>query len=168
MSSEFVRGLEGVVAAETVLGWIDPAVPMIWVRGVPLPTVVARGFEAAVALLWEGFAGDGLTGPGIAASLGAARAMAFEGMDHLLANAAGQDPSDALRIGLARLDTTANSTHILGTLTVLVPALLRARRGAPPVAPARRCLPPPICCACCTDRRRTWLRPPHSTPISPR
>jgi citrate synthase len=135
MSSEFVRGLEGVVAAETVLGWIDPAVPMIWVSGVRLPTVVARGFEAAVALLWEGFAGDGLTGPGIAASLGAARVMAFEGIDHLLANAAGQDPSDALRIGLARLDTTADPTHILGTLTVLVPALLRARRGAPRVAP---------------------------------
>jgi len=84
MSSGFVRGLEGVIAAETVLGWTYPAVPMIWVRGVPLPALVARGFEAAVALLWEGFAGDGLTGPGIAASLGAARVMAFEGIDHLL------------------------------------------------------------------------------------
>lgn len=47
----------------------------------------------------------------------------------------GQDPTDALRIGLARLDTTADPTQILGTLTVLVPALLRAMRGAPPVAP---------------------------------
>jgi citrate synthase len=135
MSSGLARGLEGVIAAETVLGWTDPAAPMIWVRGVPLPDLVARGFEAAVALLWDGFAGDGLTGPGIAASLGAARVAAFEGIDHLLANAVGQDPSDALRIGLARLDTTAGPVPIVGTLTVLVPALLRAMRGAPPVSP---------------------------------
>jgi hypothetical protein len=93
---------------------------------------VARGFEAAVALLWEGFAGDGLTGPGIAASLGAARAAAFEGIDHLLANAVGQDPSDALRIGsrAARSDGRpgAHRRHADGAGTRIVAR--NARRAA--------------------------------------
>ena len=79
------RGLDGVVAAETVLCLTDSARGMIWMRGVPLPTLLAEhGFEGTVALLWEGFAGDGLTREGVQAAVGAARVAAFAGMDRWL------------------------------------------------------------------------------------
>ena len=45
-------GLEGVVAAETILSHTDQKNGMVWVRGHDLPTLVARhGFEGTVALL---------------------------------------------------------------------------------------------------------------------
>ena len=55
------NGLEGVVAAETVLSHADGERGIIWVRGQPIPDLVAKGFEATVALMWEGFAGEKLT-----------------------------------------------------------------------------------------------------------
>ena len=54
-------GLAGVVAVETVLSHTDRERGMLWVRGVALPDLVARhGYGGTVALLSEGFAGDGL------------------------------------------------------------------------------------------------------------
>src|SRR5580658_277780 len=54
-------GLEGVVAAETVLSYSNGAEGILWVRGHTLPELVADfGYEGAVALLWDGFAGNGL------------------------------------------------------------------------------------------------------------
>jgi citrate synthase len=55
-------GLEGVIAAETVLSHADGESGMVWVRGHTLIDLVAhRGYEGAVALLWDGFAGERLT-----------------------------------------------------------------------------------------------------------
>jgi len=49
-------GLEGVVAAETVLSTADPKRGMLWLRGVPVPKLVAEyGYEGTIALLWDGF-----------------------------------------------------------------------------------------------------------------
>ena len=45
------NGLEGVVAAETVLSHADGERGIIWVRGHTIPDLVAQGFEAAVALM---------------------------------------------------------------------------------------------------------------------
>ena len=71
-------GLDGVVAAETILCLTESAKGMIWVRGVPLPALLAEhGFEGTVALLWDGFAGSGLTRAGMHEALGAARVAAF-------------------------------------------------------------------------------------------
>ena len=54
-------GLAGFVAAETVLSHSDGARGILWVRGYTLPDLVARfGYDGAVGLLWEGFAGDGI------------------------------------------------------------------------------------------------------------
>ena len=67
-------GLEGVVAAETVLSHSDSVRGMIWMRGHDLPDLVANhGFEGTAALLWEGFAGDGLTRAGLTEAFGAGR-----------------------------------------------------------------------------------------------
>jgi citrate synthase len=75
-------GLDGVVAAETGLSHTDRERGMIWVGGVALPDLVARhGYEGTIALLWEGFAGDGLTRTSVRTELGTARVAAFAGLD---------------------------------------------------------------------------------------
>src|SRR5215467_9659093 len=71
-------GLEGVVAAETVLTNIDGATGTWLLRGHPLGEVIAaHGYEGATALLWEGFARTGLTRAAIAEAFAAGRATAF-------------------------------------------------------------------------------------------
>jgi citrate synthase len=129
-------GLEGVVAAETVLSQNDPQRGMLFVRGIALPELVARhGYEGTVALLWDGFAGDGLTRAGVHAALAESRQAAFAQLDQWLVPAASRPLDEAIRICLARLPDASTPTAITATLTVAVPALLRAARGAPPVPP---------------------------------
>jgi citrate synthase len=129
-------GLEGVVAADTVLSHTDRERGMIWVRGVALPQLVAlHGYEGTVALLWEGFAGDGLTRAGIAAELGAARLAAFDGLHAWLTDAAARPLTEGIRLGLARLPDATAPAAIVGALSVAVPALLRASRGEALVRP---------------------------------
>jgi citrate synthase len=68
-------GLAGVVVAETVLSHSDGARGIMWVRGHTLPELAANfGYDGAVGLLWEGFAGDRLTRERMRSSLGRARA----------------------------------------------------------------------------------------------
>jgi citrate synthase len=112
-------GLEGVIAAETVLSHTDVTRGMVWVRGHDLPDLVANhGFEGTIALLWDGFAGDGLSRSGLSQAFGAARATAFSGLDGWL------DRAD-----------TAAPAELVGAITVIVPALLRSRKGLPLIAP---------------------------------
>ena len=67
-------GLEGVVAAETVLSHTDGERGMVLVRGHTVQELIARhGYEGSVAILWEGFAGEGLTRASIQTALGAGR-----------------------------------------------------------------------------------------------
>jgi citrate synthase len=55
-------GLDGVIAANTVLSHVDGREGAIWVRGHTIGDLVKNhGFEGTVAILWEGFAGEGLT-----------------------------------------------------------------------------------------------------------
>ena len=44
-------GLEGVVAAETVLSHADGETGAVWVRGHTIETLAALGYEAAVAVM---------------------------------------------------------------------------------------------------------------------
>src|ERR1700722_11530311 len=100
-------GLEGVIAAETVLSHTDPARGMVWVRGHDLPDLVARhGFEGTVALLWEGFAGEGLSRAGLTEAFGIARVAAFAGLDEWLPRARGRPLFEGMRLGLASLSDT--------------------------------------------------------------
>src|SRR5207302_6924755 len=78
-------GLAGLIAAETVLSHSDGAHGILWVRGHTLPELVADfGYDGAVGLLWEGFAGDGLSRDQMRARLGAGRALAFTRLDDWL------------------------------------------------------------------------------------
>jgi len=129
-------GLDGIVAAETILSHTDRANGMVWVRGHDLPTLVARhGFEGTVALLWDGFAGDGLTRAGIADALGQARRAAYEALPAWLPQTAGRPLFEGVRIGLAAQTDGADATALVGALTVAVPALVRQASGLAPVAP---------------------------------
>ena len=129
-------GLDGVVAAETVLSHTDREAGMIWVRGVALPQLVAlHGYEGAVALLWEGFAGQGLTRAGIAAELAAARVAAFDRLGGWLLGAARRSLDEGVRLCIATLPDDTPPVAILATLSVGVPALLRAARGELPLPP---------------------------------
>jgi len=115
-------GLAGVVVAETVLSRGDGEQGILWVRGHTLPQLVADfGYEGTVALLWEGFAGGGLTRAGLQAELGAAREVAFARRGEWLEPAAHRPLAEGLRIALA-------------VLPVAVAALLRRQRGEAPIS----------------------------------
>jgi len=129
-------GLEGVIAAETVLSHSDSARGMVWVRGHDLPDLVANhGFEGTVALLWDGFAGDNPTRAGLTEEFGTARVAAFGGVDEWLGLARGRSLFEGVRLGLACQPDRATPASLVGAITVIVPALLRTDRGLPPVAP---------------------------------
>jgi citrate synthase len=129
-------GLEGVVAAETVLSIADPQRSMLWMRGVPVPELVADyGYEGTIALLWQGFAGDGLTRSGMRAAFGEARLAAFAALPAWLDEAARRPMDQAMRRCLAELADDSTPAAIVAALSVGVPALIRARRGDAPVAP---------------------------------
>ena len=129
-------GLDGVVAAETVLSETDRERGMIWIRGVALPDLVAsHGYEGTVALLWEGFGGEGLTRGGVAAALGAAREAAFDGPGGWIDAAVRRSLFEGVRLCLAGLTDDAPPAAIIAALSVGVPALLRAARGERLVAP---------------------------------
>lgn len=129
-------GLDGITAAETILSKTDQTNGMVWVRGVDLPTLVARhGFEGTTALLWEGFAGDGMTPEGLGAQLGRAREVAFRGVDSWLPHARGRALPEGLRIALASQPDTTAPAELLAALTVAVAVLVRQNAGQLPLAP---------------------------------
>jgi citrate synthase len=129
-------GLEGVVVADTVLSLVDPPNGRLWVRGVALPELVARhGYEGTVALLWEGFAGEGLTRAGMEATLGLARQAAFARLESWLPVAAARPLEAGVRLSLAMLPDDSTAADIAATLAVGVPALLRYAAGQSPLAP---------------------------------
>src|SRR5580765_1269061 len=97
-------GLAGLVAAETVLSHSDGARGILWVRGHTLPELVADfGYDGAVGLLWEGFAGEGLDRAAIEARLGAGRQLAFARRGEWLGQARRRPLVEGVRLALASL-----------------------------------------------------------------
>jgi citrate synthase len=130
------RGLDGVVAAETILSHTDPAKAMVWVRSHDIPSLVARhGFEGTVALLWDGFAGEGLTRDGMTQAFGQGRAAAYASLDCWLPATAGRSLFESMRIALAAQSDAAEPAALVGAMTVAVAALLRQQAGQAPVPP---------------------------------
>ncbi len=75
---------------------------MIWVRGHSIADLVENhGYEGTVAILWGGFAGDGLTRAKMQGELGAARARAFAHMNDWFEAAARRPLLEGVRIALA-------------------------------------------------------------------
>ena len=132
-------GLDGVVAAETILSLVDGANGRLVIRGKELAELVPNyGFEGTAALLWDGFVLEGGDQTAVRAGLGAARAAAFSHVPRLLAAAAALPPVEALRVGLAMLGDAEPLPHhllVTGALPVFLAALLRAAERKAPVAP---------------------------------
>jgi citrate synthase len=132
-------GLEGVIAAETVLTDIDGATGAWLLRGHPLREVVeSYGYEGATALLWEGFAGTSLTGQAIEAALAEARVTAFGRLPAWLPAARARPLAEGVRLLLAALPEASAPADIVGALAVGIAALLRGARGDALVAPDPR------------------------------
>jgi citrate synthase len=129
-------GLAGVVVAETVLSRSDGEHGILWVRGYTLPELVeAFGYEGTVGVLWDGFAGSGLTRAGLLAELGAAREAVFARRADWLEPASRLPLAEALRVVLAALSDDSSAATILAALPVSITALLRRQRGDNPLAP---------------------------------
>jgi|tagenome__1003787_1003787.scaffolds.fasta_scaffold20855482_2 citrate synthase len=129
-------GLAGLIAAETVLSHSDGARGILWVRGHTLPELVADfGYEGAVGLLWEGFAGTGLSREEMRGRLGGGRVAAFARRAEWLSQAQSRPLIEAVRLALATLPETSTPAEILATLPVAIAALLRQRNGEAPLAP---------------------------------
>src|SRR5436853_2018013 len=121
-------GLAGLIAAETVLSHSDGARGILWVRGHTLAELAANfGYDGAVGLLWEGFAGDGLDRDEMRRRLGAGRALAFSRLAEWLPQGGNRRLSEGVRLALAALPEDSAAADILATLPVAVAALLRQR-----------------------------------------
>jgi citrate synthase len=128
------NGLEGIVAAETVLSHADGESGAVWVRGHTIERLAAeQGYEGAVAVMWDGFAGNGLTRDHMGEALGIARVKAFARRDEWLSCAARRPLAEGLRIALAALPDEAEPAEILATLPVAIAVLIRTQAGKPPM-----------------------------------
>ncbi len=129
-------GLEGVVAADTVLSHTDGDTGTIWVRGHTIGDLVKNhGFEGTVAIIWDGFVGTGLTRAGIQRDFGHGRERAFAQINDWLGAASKRPLLEGVRIALAALPETSAPAEIAATLPVAIAALIRTRQGQTPVKP---------------------------------
>jgi citrate synthase len=123
-------GLEGIVAAQTVLSHADGEHGIVWVRGHTIGDLVTHhGYEGTIALLWDGFAGTDLTRAGIAGDLGTGRTLAFSRLDDWLPAASRRPLVEGVRMGLAALPDDSTPATIAAALPVAIAALLRSRGG---------------------------------------
>src|SRR5215472_12253377 len=130
-------GLEGVVAAETVLSDVDGAAGRLIIRGHSLDEIAGRWtLEDAAALLWSGFF-DGVP-TDFRAALGAARAEVADELSGLDEGLVRLPPIEAMRALTARLadgDDLATALRLTAAPAVFTAASLRARAGTAPVQP---------------------------------
>ena len=130
-------GLEGVVAAETVLSDVDGLGGRLTLRGMPLDAVAGRWrYEDILALLWGGFFPD--LPVDLGAAMGGARVAVFAATRELLPALAQRPVFDSMRAGMALLpdeDTLDTALATAAAPAVILPALLRLRAGAAPLRP---------------------------------
>lgn len=131
-------GLEGVVAAETVLSDVDGEAGRLVIRGKSLEALAGWPFEGIVNLMWSGF----FEGRSIdaAAALGEARAEVFEEVASLDARLLRLTPVEAMRALVARLTDGEDldvAFRLVAAPAVFTAAVSRARSGEAPIPPDR-------------------------------
>jgi citrate synthase len=130
-------GLEGVVAAETVLSEVDGEAGRLIIRGRSLDELAGRTrYESLTRLLFEGFFEDLPTD--LANGLGRARAEVFGEVAALDAGLLELSPVEAVRALMARLadgDDLATALRLVAAPAVFTPAVVRGQAGLAPVAP---------------------------------
>jgi citrate synthase len=132
-------GLEGVVAAETVLSDVDGMAGRLVIRGHSLDEIAGRWtFEDVTALLWSGFFDDPPSDMRLA--LGAARAEVAHELAALDAELVQRAPIEAMRALTARLadgDNVATALRLTAAPAVFTAAVVRSQASESPVAPDR-------------------------------
>jgi len=130
-------GLEGVVAAETVLSEVDGAAGRLIIRGHSLDELAGRTrFEDIVGILFDGFYPD--MPRDTPAALGRARAEVFAEVAALDTGLLDRTPIEAMRALTARLgdgDETQIALRLLAAPAVFTAAVVRAQAGEAPVTP---------------------------------
>lgn len=130
-------GLEGVVAAHTVLSDVDGAHGRLVIRGYAVEDLSGRArYEDAAHLLFDGFFEDAPSD--LAPALGDARVRVFAEVAALDEGLARHDPVEAMRALLARLpdgDDLSTALLLIAAPAVFTPAVLRVAAGQTAVAP---------------------------------
>ncbi len=131
------EGLEGVIAAHTVLSDVDGQAGRLTIRGYAVEDLVHRtGFEDVAHLLLDGFF-DGIPAD-LAPALGAARVRVFAEVAALDDGLARREPVEAVRALIARLpdgDGLDAALLLIAAPAVFTPAVLRVAAGQAPIAP---------------------------------
>jgi citrate synthase len=137
MEAVMSDGLDGVVAAETVLSEVDGAGGRLIIRGRSLDELAGRvRFETLARLLLEGFFPD--LPADLGPPLGAARAEVFAEVAAIDGGLLDLTPVEAVRALIARLpdgDDLPTALRLLAAPAVFTPAVLRAQAGLAPIAP---------------------------------
>src|ERR1700738_2531450 len=109
------QGLDDIVVAETVLSHVDGAGGRLVVRGHELEDIAGLGFEAALALLWNGLTPrPPWAEEDVRTALGAARLVAFKLVAPVIAATDQLSAVEALRLFLASLaDADTTPHHVL-------------------------------------------------------
>jgi citrate synthase len=130
-------GLEGVVAAETVLSEVDGAAGRLIIRGRSLDELAGKvTYEEAARLLQDGFFDD--LPADLAPALGAARAAVFAEVAALDDGLTRLSPIEAMRALTARLadgDDLATALRLIAAPAVFTAAAVRRQAGEAPLAP---------------------------------
>jgi len=133
------KGLDGVVAAETVLSDPDGEAGRLTLRGHDLSELAGRrSFEAVAALLWQGFVPLADDAAALRRALGAARAAAYPRLAPLAALLPDLAPVERMRFLLAAMpdgDRDAEPVDMLAAAAVAAALAIRAAAGLPPVPP---------------------------------
>jgi len=136
---EISDGLEGVIAAQTILSDVDGEAGRLVIRGRSLDQLSGHAsFEEVILLLFEGFFPDPPAPEAFAAALGRARAEVFAEVAALDARLTDLGTIEAVRALMARLpdgDDLPTALRLLAAPAVFTPAVVRRRQGLTPIAP---------------------------------
>ena len=132
-----IDGLEGVVAAETVLSEVDGEAGRLLIRGRTLDEIAGRwSFESAAGLLWDGFFPN--MPETLAPRLGEARQAVFAEVAALDDTLVGRTTVEAVRALIARLadgDDLDLALRLAAAPAVFTAAVTRRQAGQAPLAP---------------------------------
>jgi citrate synthase len=132
-------GLEGVVAADTILSEVDGEAGRLVIRGYPVEQLSGQAtYEEVVHLLFEGFFDDLPDVAGLSQAIGRARLEVFKHVAALDGDLRALSTIEAVRALMARLpdgDDLATALRLVAAPAVFTPAVARARQGLAPVTP---------------------------------
>jgi len=133
------EGLEGVIAAHTILSDVDGDAGRLVIRGYSLDQLAGRTrFAAAAHLLWCGFFEDLPDVGALEVRLGQARAAVFAQTIATGGPPSGLNAVETVRALLARLpdgDDLETAIMLLAAPAVFIAAVGRRRKGLEPVTP---------------------------------